>query len=38
MEGLELAQVLLPKKPLFVGDVDAKFKIAALDIGIKEYF
>jgi len=36
MEGLELASSVATKEPYFVGDVDAKFKIAALDIGIKK--
>ena len=36
MEGLELASSVSTKEPYFVGDVDAKFKIAALDIGIKK--
>ncbi|WP_047416232.1 glutamine-hydrolyzing carbamoyl-phosphate synthase small subunit [Cellulophaga sp. Hel_I_12] len=36
MEGLELASSVSTKEPYFVGNVDAKFKIAALDIGIKK--
>ena len=35
MDGLELASVVSTKKPYFVGDVNAKYKIAALDVGIK---
>ncbi len=35
MEGLELASKVSTKKPYVVGDPNAKFKIAALDIGIK---
>jgi len=36
MEGLELASQVSTKKPYFVGDKNATFKIAALDIGIKK--
>ncbi len=36
MEGLELASKVSTKEPYFVGDKDAKFKIAALDLGIKK--
>ena len=36
MEGLELASKVSTKKPYFVGDENANFKIAALDIGIKK--
>jgi carbamoyl-phosphate synthase small subunit len=36
MEGLELASKVSTKEPYFVGDEDATFKIAALDIGIKK--
>jgi carbamoyl-phosphate synthase small subunit len=35
MEGLELASIVSTDKPFFYGDADAKFKVAALDIGIK---
>lgn len=35
MEGLELASVVSAQDPFFYGDPDAKFKVAALDIGIK---
>lgn len=35
MEGLELASIVSTDKPFFYGDPDAKFKVAALDIGIK---
>ncbi len=35
MEGLELASKVSTKKPYEVGDPNARFKIAALDIGIK---
>lgn len=35
MEGLELSSVVSTKKPYFVGDANAKIKIAALDVGIK---
>ena len=35
MEGLELASVVSTKEPYFVGDENAPFKVAALDIGIK---
>lgn len=36
MEGLELASKVSTKEPYFVGDQNANFKIAALDIGIKK--
>ncbi len=36
MEGLELASKVSTKEPYFVGDENATFKIAALDIGIKK--
>ena len=36
MEGLELASKVSTKKPYFVGDDNATYKIAALDIGIKK--
>lgn len=36
MEGLELASKVSTKEPYFVGDENAEFKIAALDIGIKK--
>lgn len=35
MSGLELASVVSTKEPYFVGDPDARFKVAALDLGIK---
>ncbi len=35
MEGLELASIVSTDKPFFYGDPDAKFKVAALDLGIK---
>jgi carbamoyl-phosphate synthase small subunit len=35
MDGLELASLVSTKKPYFVGDANARFKIAALDVGIK---
>lgn len=35
MDGLELASVVTTKKPYFVGDPDAEFKVAVLDVGIK---
>lgn len=35
MNGLELASLVSTKKPYFVGDSNARFKIAALDVGIK---
>lgn len=35
MNGLELASIVSTDKPFFYGDPDAKFKVAALDIGIK---
>ena len=36
MEGLELASRVSTKEPYFAGNKDAKYKIAALDIGIKQ--
>ena len=36
MEGLELASKVSTKEPYFYGDENAKYKIAALDIGIKK--
>ena len=36
MNGLELASKVSTKKPYFVGDKNATYKIAALDIGIKK--
>ena len=36
MQGLELASKVSTKEPYFVGDENSKFKIAALDIGIKK--
>lgn len=36
MEGLELASKVSTKEPYFVGDENASYKIAALDIGIKK--
>ena len=35
MEGLELASKVSTKEPYFFGNADAQYKIAALDIGIK---
>ena len=35
MEGLELASKVSTKEPYFFGNPDAQYKIAALDIGIK---
>jgi len=35
MKGLELASTVSTKKPYFIGDENATFKIAALDLGIK---
>jgi carbamoyl-phosphate synthase small subunit len=35
MEGLELASKVSTKEPYFYGNADAQYKIAALDIGIK---
>ena len=35
MDGLELASLVSTKKPYFIGDSNARFKIAALDVGIK---
>ncbi|EWH14958.1 carbamoyl phosphate synthase small subunit [Cellulophaga geojensis KL-A] len=36
MEGLELSSKVSTKEPYFYGDENAKYKIAALDIGIKK--
>ncbi len=36
MKGLELASKVSTKKPYYYGNQDAKYKIAALDIGIKK--
>lgn len=36
MEGLELASKVSTKEPYYVGDENARIKIAALDIGIKK--
>ncbi|GGG89586.1 carbamoyl-phosphate synthase small chain [Polaribacter pacificus] len=36
MEGLELASKVSTKEPYVVGDENARYKIAALDIGIKK--
>ena len=36
MEGLELASKVSTKEPYYYGNENARFKIAALDIGVKE--
>lgn len=36
MDGLELASVVSTKKPYFVGDANASFRVAVLDVGIKK--
>lgn len=36
MDGLELASKVSTKEPYFVGEENAKYKISALDIGIKK--
>ena len=36
MDGLELASKVTTKEPYLVGDANAKYKISALDIGIKK--
>lgn len=36
MEGLELASVVSTREPYFIGDEQATYKIAALDLGIKK--
>ncbi|MES2795049.1 MAG: glutamine-hydrolyzing carbamoyl-phosphate synthase small subunit [Bacteroidota bacterium] len=36
MEGLELSSVVSTKEPYFVGDPNAKWKVAAIDFGIKK--
>ena len=35
MDGLELSSIVSTKKPYFVGNANAQFKVAALDVGIK---
>jgi hypothetical protein len=35
MDGLELSSVVSTKEPYLIGDPKAKFKVAALDLGIK---
>jgi carbamoyl-phosphate synthase small subunit len=35
--GLELASKVSSKVPYFYGDENSKYKIAALDLGIKKY-
>lgn len=35
MDGLELASLVSTKESYFIGDPNAKFKVAALDLGIK---
>lgn len=35
MKGLELASIVSTSEPYFIGDPSAKFKVAALDLGIK---
>jgi carbamoyl-phosphate synthase small subunit len=35
MDGLELSSVVTTKEPYFVGDENASFKVAVLDLGIK---
>jgi len=36
MSGLELASVVSTKKPYFIGDPMAKYKVSALDLGVKK--
>ena len=36
MDGLELASKVSTKQPYFYGDENSKYKIAALDLGIKK--
>ena len=36
MDGLELASEVSTKEPYFYGDENAKYKVAALDLGIKK--
>lgn len=36
MEGLELSSKVSTKKSYFIGNPDAKFKVAALDLGVKK--
>jgi len=36
MEGLELASKVTTEKPYFMGNDDAKYKVAVLDIGVKK--
>ena len=38
MEGLELASKVSTQSPYFVGDPDSKYKVAALDLGIKKEY
>ena len=38
MKGLELASKVSTKEPYFFGDSNSKFKIAALDLGIKKKY
>ena len=35
MKGLELASLVSTKEPYFIGEPEAKYKVAALDLGIK---
>lgn len=35
MDGLELSSIVSTKEPYFIGEPTAKFKVAALDLGIK---
>ncbi|MBT1702111.1 glutamine-hydrolyzing carbamoyl-phosphate synthase small subunit [Chryseosolibacter indicus] len=35
MDGLELSSIVSTKEPYFIGEPNAKFKVAALDLGIK---
>lgn len=36
MEGLELSSVVTTKEPYFIGDENASFRVAVLDLGIKK--
>ena len=36
MEGLELASKVSTKKPYFIGNPNSKYKVSALDLGIKQ--
>lgn len=36
MEGLELASKVSTKEPYFIGEENAKYRVAALDVGIKK--